>query len=86
VIHIKITPDQAKIIDSEIGILAIYKDKDLNTYILDGKCTHKGCVLHWNNAERIWECPCHGSIFDYKGNVIRTPTINKLENTGNDNF
>jgi glycine/D-amino acid oxidase-like deaminating enzyme/nitrite reductase/ring-hydroxylating ferredoxin subunit len=83
---IKMTNNQGKIIDSELGILAIYKDNDSNTYILDGRCTHKGCILHWDNAERIWECSCHGSIFDYKGNVIRAPAINKLENIGNADF
>ncbi|MDR2830649.1 MAG: FAD-dependent oxidoreductase [Methanobrevibacter sp.] len=72
--------DESRIINCELGILAIYKDNDSNTYVLNGKCSHKGCILHWDNVEKIWECPCHGSIFDYKGNVIRAPAIHKLEN------
>lgn len=71
--------DSGKIINCELGILAIYKDSDSNSYILNGKCSHRGCRLHWDNVERIWECPCHGSVFDYKGNVIRAPAIHNLE-------
>ncbi|MDR2624004.1 MAG: FAD-dependent oxidoreductase [Methanobrevibacter sp.] len=74
----KMNNDEGKIINCELGMLAIYKDNDSNTYILNGRCSHKGCILHWDNGEKIWECPCHGSVFDYKGNVIRAPAIHKL--------
>jgi len=76
---VKMGNNSSKIINCEDGILAIYKDHDSNSYILNGRCSHKGCVLHWDNVEKIWECPCHGSIFDYKGNVIRAPAIHNLK-------
>ena len=37
------------------------------------RCPHLGCELKWNPAERTWDCPCHGSRFDYDGNLIDNP-------------
>lgn len=37
------------------------------------RCTHLGCRLHYNNVDQTYECECHGSKFDSKGNVIDTP-------------
>jgi len=50
-----------------------YKDEDGNEHILDITCTHMGCELKWNELEASWDCPCHGSRFDYKGNVLEGP-------------
>lgn len=50
-----------------------YKDEEGNEHILDIKCTHMGCELKWNELEASWDCPCHGSRFDYKGNVLEGP-------------
>ncbi len=37
------------------------------------RCTHMGCKLHWNAAERSWDCGCHGSRFSRSGDVLDTP-------------
>lgn len=37
------------------------------------RCPHLGCALRWNKAEHSWDCPCHGSRFDEKGNLLDTP-------------
>ena len=37
------------------------------------RCTHMGCALKWNPQERTWDCPCHGSRYDRKGNLIDNP-------------
>lgn len=37
------------------------------------RCSHMGCVLHWNNKEQAWECSCHGSRFDKDGTLLDNP-------------
>lgn len=37
------------------------------------RCSHMGCHLEWNEEERTWDCPCHGSRFHDKGDVIDNP-------------
>jgi Rieske Fe-S protein len=37
-----------------------------------------GCDVEWNNAERSWDCPCHASRFNYKGEVIEGPAVKDL--------
>ncbi|MBT2683317.1 FAD-dependent oxidoreductase [Bacillus sp. ISL-37] len=50
-----------------------YRDEDGQLHVVDTTCTHMGCELEWNNGERTWDCPCHGSRFSYKGDVIEGP-------------
>jgi hypothetical protein len=44
------------------------------------RCTHMGCLLRFNSAERTWDCPCHGSRFDVDGAVLEGPAVHPLEN------
>lgn len=44
------------------------------------RCPHMGCTLKWNEAERSWDCPCHGSRFDEEGGVINNPATGDLKN------
>ncbi|KHD38698.1 FAD-dependent oxidoreductase [Clostridium acetobutylicum] len=57
----------------------VYKDKDGKVYAVSTKCAHLGCELKWNADELIWECPCHGSRYDYKGKWIESPTNKDLD-------
>lgn len=72
--------DEGKIVmfgDKKVGI---YKDKDGNVYAINPVCTHLGCELSWNNLNKTWDCPCHGSRFEYTGKCIYSPAIKNLEN------
>lgn len=43
------------------------------------RCPHLGCALHWNSAERTWDCPCHGSRFTENGELIDNPATGDLK-------
>ncbi len=43
------------------------------------RCPHMGCALKWNPMEHTWDCPCHGSRFDQKGNLIDNPAKKGLD-------
>jgi Rieske Fe-S protein len=42
-------------------------------------CTHLGCQVNFNAAERSWDCPCHGSRFAPDGTVLHGPAVHRLE-------
>ncbi|BCZ48491.1 oxidoreductase [Clostridium gelidum] len=56
----------------------VYKDKDGKVFAVSTKCPHLGCELHWNADELTWDCPCHGSRFDYEGNWVESPATTSL--------
>ncbi|KAB8136243.1 FAD-dependent oxidoreductase [Gracilibacillus oryzae] len=60
-----------------------YKDKNGQIHAVDPTCTHMGCETHWNDAERSWDCPCHGSRFSYTGKVIHGPATKPLKKWNN---
>lgn len=59
--------------------IAAFRDDNGKVHLLSAKCTHKGCTVTWNNAERTWDCPCHGSMFGIDGSVIHGPARRALE-------
>jgi glycine/D-amino acid oxidase-like deaminating enzyme/nitrite reductase/ring-hydroxylating ferredoxin subunit len=59
--------------------LAVYKEPNGATHAVGAKCTHMGCYVHFNKAEKTWDCPCHGSRFDLDGRVIQGPATKDLE-------
>ena len=55
-------------------IIAAYKDDHGNLEFNSAVCPHLGGIVHWNKAEKSWDCPCHGSRFDCHGQVIQGPS------------
>ena len=62
--------------------VGIYKDKNGKIYAVNPTCTHLGCLLTWNNVDKTWDCPCHGSRFDYKGKNLYDPAFKDLDTYG----
>ncbi|MGX8176328.1 FAD-dependent oxidoreductase [Exiguobacterium artemiae] len=56
-----------------------YRDVSGDLHLVKTTCTHMGCDVKWNNGERSWDCPCHGSRFDYEGNVLEGPAVKPLK-------
>jgi len=83
---IHIPSEQAENIESDHGGIVeyngekvgVYKDIEGNIFTVTTKCPHLGCELQWNPDELSWDCPCHGSRFDYRGNWIESPAIRGL--------
>jgi len=40
--------------------------------------THINCMIEWNTAEKVWECPCHGSRFSEEGEMYTGPARKDL--------
>ena len=59
--------------------VGIYKDTSGNIFAVKPVCSHLGCLLSWNDADKTWDCPCHGSRFDYMGKNLYDPAIKDLE-------
>lgn len=70
---------QAAIVQEGMRKLAVYRDDQGELHVVSAKCTHLGCVVHWNSSEKSWDCPCHGSRFGVEGEVLHGPAAAPLE-------
>ena len=64
---------QGKVIERNGAKVAAYRDPSGTLTLRSAICTHLGCTVGWNTAERTWDCPCHGSRFKPTGDVISGP-------------
>ena len=67
-----------EVIEVEGQPAAVYRGLDSKIYLRSAVCTHMGCYVHWNDAERTWDCPCHGSRFKTNGDVMAGPAEEPL--------
>ena len=69
---------KGEVIDLNGQAAAVYRGLDSEIHVRSAVCTHMGCYVQWNDAERTWDCPCHGSRFKVTGDVIGGPAEQPL--------
>ncbi|WP_439658469.1 FAD-dependent oxidoreductase [Lentzea sp. HUAS TT2] len=74
----KLPPGQAHVIRDGLGKTGVYRDHEGELHGVSMRCTHLGCLVRFNAAERSWDCPCHGSRFDVDGEVLEGPATRPL--------
>lgn len=71
---------EGKIIEVNKKKVGVYKANNGQIFKVKPICTHLGCELYFNNIDKVWECPCHGSKFTYDGKSIEVPSNKNLQN------
>lgn len=72
-------PGEGAVVGDGLKQKAVYRDDDGHVHELSARCTHLGCIVSWNGADRTWDCPCHGSRFEADGKVLQGPAVHPLE-------
>jgi glycine/D-amino acid oxidase-like deaminating enzyme/nitrite reductase/ring-hydroxylating ferredoxin subunit len=75
----EIAPGEGAIVRCGIAKVAVYRHEDGTLHERSAVCPHLGGIVAWNNSEKTWDCPCHGSRFDGYGRVITGPANRDLE-------
>jgi Rieske Fe-S protein len=74
----QIPPGEGAVLRDGVSKQAVYRTDDGQFHAMSAVCTHLGCIVNWNKAEKSWDCPCHGSRFDAFGKVINGPATKEL--------
>ncbi|WP_175410065.1 FAD-dependent oxidoreductase [Streptomyces sp. TRM64462] len=74
-----VAPGQGAVVRVGGRRVAVHRDAEGVLHGVSARCTHRGCVVHFNDEERAWECPCHGSRFGVDGRVVQGPAVWGLE-------
>ncbi len=74
----ELAPGEAEVTRDGGELVAAYRDPAGDLHTVGAHCTHLGCLVAFNNAERTWDCPCHGSRFGLDGSVIQGPAVRAL--------
>ncbi len=72
-------PGHGGVVDCDGEKLGVYKTIAGELFCVSIRCPHLGCQLEWNPDEKSWDCPCHGSRFDYTGRLLDNPAQEDLE-------
>ena len=67
-----------KLLCTMVKKYGVYKNKDGKCFFVKPVCTHLKCELQFNQNDKTWDCPCHGSRFSYNGEVINNPAVFNL--------
>lgn len=69
---------EGRIMEIEGKKCGVSRDESGGLHAVTALCPHMGCTVHFNQAEKSWDCPCHGSRFMRTGEVIEGPAISHL--------
>ncbi|MDX9973073.1 MAG: FAD-dependent oxidoreductase [FCB group bacterium] len=69
----EIPPNSGAVLREGLKKLAVFRDAEGNLVKHSAVCPHMQCIVHWNDFEKSWDCPCHGSRFDSNGRVLNGP-------------
>jgi len=69
---------EGKVVEFQGEKLAVYKELSGALKALRPVCPHAGCIVEWNNAEKSWDCPCHGARYDIEGRFLNGPSAQSL--------
>ncbi len=75
----ELAPGEAQILKWQGKTVAAYRDEHGILSVCSAVCTHLKCLVRWNNADRTWDCPCHGSRFRPNGEILSGPAEEPLE-------
>ena len=75
-------PGEGKIVEWKGRKAGVYMDEAGGIYPVSPQCPHMGCQLTFNQDEKSWDCPCHGSRFSYKGELLDGPAQEGLKENG----
>ena len=70
---------EARVVLSGLGKRGVFHAEDGTLHSVSLRCSHLGCLLRFNSAERSWDCPCHGSRFGIDGGVLEGPAVKPLD-------
>ncbi|WP_280770793.1 FAD-dependent oxidoreductase [Salipaludibacillus daqingensis] len=76
--------DEGAIVHYNGNKVGAYKDSKGELHLVETTCPHMGCDTSWNDAERSWDCPCHGSRFSYTGEILEGPAVKPLKQAKKD--
>ncbi len=71
--------DKASVTKIDGKRVGIYFDKEGNKHMVSNICPHLKCFLTFNEVDKTWDCPCHGSRFDIDGNVVKGPSCYNIK-------
>ena len=69
---------EGKVVECQGQLVALHRDQSGIVHACSAKCTHAGCIVQWNTAEKTWDCPCHGGRYDARGQRIYGPPPHDL--------
>jgi glycine/D-amino acid oxidase-like deaminating enzyme/nitrite reductase/ring-hydroxylating ferredoxin subunit len=78
--------NEGRIFRDGMSMVAVYKNEAGVAHYMSAACPHLGAVVSWNNVEKSWDCPCHGSRFDCHGKVLEGPAVQNLKPLNSEDF